>query len=121
MAAVFGCAVMTGVGAALNTAGVRPGQKVAVIGLGGVGLSGLLGAKLAGPSVLIAIDVNPAKLGLTRHIGAEHAVDSRYDDRLDQGRDLTRGRVDVRIWLAGSDKAAETGLGVPLSEIGIPH
>lgn len=112
MAAVFGCAVMTGVGAALNTADIRPGQKVAIIGLGGVGLSGLLGAKMASPSMLIAVDVNPAKLGLARQLGADHAIDAREPDHLEQIRDLTGGGVDVAVELAGSIKALETGYGI---------
>ena len=62
-AALFGCAVMTGVGAVINTARIRPGDSVAVLGLGGVGLSGVLGARLAGAETIIAIDREPAQAG----------------------------------------------------------
>ena len=61
-AALFGCAVMTGVGAVINTARIRPGDSVAVVGLGGVGLSGVLGARLAGAETIVAIDREPARL-----------------------------------------------------------
>ena len=65
-AALFGCAVLTGVGAALNTAGVFPGSSVAVVGLGGVGLNALLGAKVAGAEQIIALDVHDDKLKIMR-------------------------------------------------------
>ena len=69
-AAVLGCAVTTGVGAAVNTAGIRPGQTVCVIGCGGVGLSAINGALLAGAGRIIAVDLQPAKLELARRFGA---------------------------------------------------
>ena len=65
-----------------------------------------------GESILIAVDVNPAKLGLARQLGADHAIDAREPDHLDQIRDLTGGGVDVAIELAGSVKALETGYGI---------
>lgn len=109
LAAVFGCAVMTGAGAALNTASVRPGQAVAVIGLGGVGFSGLLGAKLGGAAPLIAIDINPDKLGLARQFGADHTIDPREPDAVERIRELTGGGVEVALEFAGSVAALETG------------
>lgn len=109
IAAIFGCAVMTGVGAAVNTAALRPGQSAVVIGLGGVGFSALLGAKMAGASPLIAVDINPEKLGLARQLGADHTVDASEADHLDQIRDLTGGGVEVAIETAGSIKALQTG------------
>src|SRR5438067_9598617 len=69
-AALFGCAVLTGVGAVINTARVSAGSSVAVIGLGGVGLSSLLGAVAVGARRVIAIDLSDAKLGLARELGA---------------------------------------------------
>lgn len=110
-AAIFGCAVMTGVGAVLNTARIRPGDKVAVIGLGGVGLCGLLGALLAGAGQVIAVDVNPAKLGLARQLGAHATVDAREDDHIAQILDLSGGGVDYAFELAGAVAALETGYG----------
>jgi len=109
MAAVFGCAVMTGAGAALNTAAVRPGQKVAVIGLGGVGFSGLLGARMAGAGQIIAIDINPEKLGLARQFGADETIDPREPDAVQKVKDLTGGGVHVALEFAGSVAALKTG------------
>ena len=108
-AALFGCAVMTGAGAALNTAGVRPGQSVAVIGLGGVGFSGLMGAKMAGAFPLIAVDINPEKLGLARQFGADNTVDPSEPDAVERIRDLTGGGVEIALEFAGAVRALETG------------
>ncbi len=74
IAALFGCAVMTGVGAVVNTAQVRAGRSAVVFGLGGVGLSALLGAALVGAHPLVAVDVVPEKLELARSLGATHAI-----------------------------------------------
>jgi S-(hydroxymethyl)glutathione dehydrogenase/alcohol dehydrogenase len=73
-AALLGCAVATGVGAVLNTARVRPGETVLVIGCGGVGLSAVQGARIAGASSIVAIDVVPAKLDLAKELGATEAI-----------------------------------------------
>ncbi|HSW13054.1 MAG TPA: zinc-dependent alcohol dehydrogenase family protein [Solimonas sp.] len=74
IAALFGCAVMTGMGAVVNTARVAPGESVAIFGLGGVGLAALVGAKAAGAYPLVAVDVLPAKLKLAAELGATHTV-----------------------------------------------
>jgi S-(hydroxymethyl)glutathione dehydrogenase/alcohol dehydrogenase len=74
VAALIGCAVATGVGAAINTAQVEPGSSVAIVGCGGVGLSVVMGAALAGATPIVAIDSNPAKLDLARDLGATHAL-----------------------------------------------
>lgn len=75
-AAVLGCGVATGLGAVLNTAGVQPGESVAVIGCGGVGLSAVQGARIAGAGQIIAIDPMPAKLELALTLGATDVVES---------------------------------------------
>jgi alcohol dehydrogenase len=75
IAALFGCAVLTGVGAVLNTANVRTGESIAIYGLGGVGLSSVLGAVVAGAHPIIAIDPIPAKRALALELGATIAVD----------------------------------------------
>ncbi len=111
-AALFGCAVMTGVGAALNAARTAPGDTVAVIGLGGVGLSAMLGAMLGGAAQVIAIDVNPDKLGLARQLGADHTIDARDPDHVQQVLDLTGGGCDVALEGAGVIAALETGYAV---------
>jgi S-(hydroxymethyl)glutathione dehydrogenase / alcohol dehydrogenase len=90
VAAVIGCAVMTGVGAVLNTAQMVPGSSAAVIGCGGVGLSALLGCVLAGCYPLIAVDIVPSKLEFARALGATHTVNSREEDAVRALRRLTR-------------------------------
>src|SRR5262245_16112055 len=101
-AALFGCAVMTGVGAVINTARIRPGDTVAVVGLGGVGLCGVLGARLAGAETIVAIDREPAKLEVAAGVGATHMVCARDADCIEQVRELTGGGVDYAFDLAGS-------------------
>jgi alcohol dehydrogenase len=107
-AAMFGCAVLTGVGAVLNTAAVRPGQTVAVVGLGGVGLTSLLGAIVAGARAVVAIDLNEQKLGLARQLGATHAFNAADADIVEKVKEATKGGVDVAVEMAGSVKALET-------------
>ncbi len=89
--ALVGCAVTTGVGAAINTAKVGPGDTVAVLGCGGVGLSALQGARIAGAERIIAIDANEAKLGLARELGATDVVDAGAVDAVEEVRRLTGG------------------------------
>ncbi|WIN00495.1 Zn-dependent alcohol dehydrogenase [Actinoplanes oblitus] len=74
IAALVGCGVMTGVGAVVNTARVRPGDSVVVIGCGGVGISAIQGARVAGAALIVAVDTVPAKLDVARRFGATHAV-----------------------------------------------
>jgi len=106
-AALFGCAVMTGVGAVLNTARVSAGQSVAVVGLGGVGLNALLGALLVGADPVIAIDIVPEKLALARQLGASHAVDAGDKHAIEQVRAASGGGVDHALEMAGSVPALE--------------
>jgi alcohol dehydrogenase len=107
-AALFGCAVLTGVGAVINTASVRPGQSVAVVGLGGVGLSALLGALVAGARDVVAIDTNDQKLAFARQLGATHAFNAADPDCVEKVKAATRGGADAAIEMAGSIKAFET-------------
>lgn len=88
--AVIGCAVLTGVGAVLNTAKVVPGSSAAVIGCGGVGLSALLGCVLAGCYPLIAVDIAQSKLDFARALGATHTINSRETDAVQALRAITR-------------------------------
>lgn len=106
-AALFGCAVLTGVGAVINTAGMRPGQTAAVIGLGGVGLSSVLGAIACGARQIVAIDLSDDKLGLARQMGATHTVNARDADAAEQVRDITGGGVDFAFEMAGAVRAME--------------
>lgn len=107
-AALFGCAVLTGVGAALNGARVRPGDRVAVIGLGGVGMAALLGARAAGAEQIVAVDLSKEKLDIALTLGATDAV-LAGDQAVQAVMDLTRGGVDHAIELAGSVAALQFG------------
>ena len=102
IAALFGCAVMTGMGAAVNTAGVRPGQSVAVFGLGGVGLSAVLGAVAAGAYPIVAIDRVPEKLALAQTLGASHTV-LADEHAVDAVRAATQGGAQVTIETVGHE------------------
>lgn len=90
VAAIIGCAVMTGVGAVINTAQVTPGSSAAIIGCGGVGLSILLGCRLAGCYPIIAVDVQESKLELARQLGATETVNAATVDPVSALRELTR-------------------------------
>ena len=106
-AALFGCAVMTGVGTVVNTCQVKPGQSVAVIGLGGVGLSSVLGAIAAGADQVVAIDLSQAKLDLARELGATDTFLASDPDIVDKVKEITKGGVDHAIEMAGSAPAFE--------------
>ena len=106
-AALFGCAVLTGVGAVVNTAQVRMGASVAVIGLGGVGLAALIGAQAAGARQIIAIDLADDKLRQALALGATHTVNAGDDDALEQVRALSSGGVEFAFEFAGSIRALE--------------
>lgn len=106
-AAIFGCAVITGVGAVLNAVPSIGGTSVAVVGLGGVGLAGLLGAVRERPETLIAIDLNPAKLELALEFGATHAFLATDPELMDKVKALTGSGVDYVFEMAGSIRAME--------------
>lgn len=125
IAALFGCAVMTGVGAVINTARVAPGESVAVFGLGGVGLAALLGARAASAYPLIAVDVVPEKLALARELGADFAINSREGDAVAMIRELTGGGVMHAIESVGSETVlgqayAATRRGGTTVTVGLP-
>mgnify|MGYP006272950031 CR=1 FL=1 len=111
-AALFGCAVLTGVGAAVNTANVRPGQSVAVVGLGGVGLAALLGARAAGAEQIVAVDLLPEKLELARRLGATDTVLAGRDETAGEVRAATRGGVHAAIETAGVVRAVELAFAI---------
>lgn len=108
-AALFGCAVLTGVGAALNTARIKAGQSVAVVGLGGVGLAALMGAKAAGATRIVAVDLSTDKLALAAELGATDCLDSRDGDALAAFVAATGG-CDVGLEMAGSIAALEVAI-----------
>lgn len=125
-AAVFGCAVLTGVGAVVNTGQVRPGTSALVVGLGGVGLSALLGAFASGAHPVIAVDVHQSKLDLARELGASLTVNARDPDAVERIREFTKGGVDYAFEFAGSVAAmqlayASTRRGGTTVTAGLPH
>jgi len=102
VAALIGCALSTGVGAVWRTAGVAPGSTVAVVGCGGVGLSVVQGARLAGAAAIVAVDRVPAKLETARALGATAVVDASATDPVEAVRELTGGRgVDYGFEVVG--------------------
>ncbi|MFD7105356.1 zinc-binding dehydrogenase [Streptomyces celluloflavus] len=100
VASMFGCAVLTGAGAVINTAALRPGQSAVVYGLGGVGLSAVLGARAAGAYPVIAVDPVPAKRDLARRLGAHHAL--APDGAVEAIRQLTDGGAELAVEAVGS-------------------
>ncbi|MDO8295926.1 MAG: Zn-dependent alcohol dehydrogenase [Caulobacter sp.] len=106
-AALIGCSVMTGVGAAIHTSSVRPGETVAVIGCGGVGLAAVNGAAIAGAGRIIAIDMHASKLNLAKHFGATDVIDASQDDPVKAVMELTKGGVDHSFEAIGLKKTTE--------------
>ncbi len=104
-AALLGCAVLTGVGAVLNSGQLRAGQSCAIVGLGGVGLAGLLGAVAAGARQVIAVDLAPDKRDIALGLGATHAIDPAEEGAADRLREISGGGVDLAVELAGSARA----------------
>lgn len=106
-AALFGCAVLTGVGAVVNTAKVQPGQSTAIVGLGGVGMCALLGAAAAGATDIVAIDLHDSKLEKAKELGATFTVNARDPDAIAKVKEATRGGVDFAFEMAGVVAAME--------------
>ena len=106
-AALFGCAVITGVGAVVNTAEVKPGTTVGVIGLGGVGLCAVLGAIASGARQIIAVDLQESKLQAALELGATAAINAKDPDAIEKIKELTKSGVDYAFEFAGSVKAME--------------
>ncbi|HET7483293.1 MAG TPA: Zn-dependent alcohol dehydrogenase [Actinomycetota bacterium] len=103
VAALIGCGVLTGVGAALNTARIAPGDTVAVVGCGGVGLNVIQGARIAGASEIVAIDLNTNKLEMTKRFGATTTIDAGDGDPIAKVKNMTGGRgADVAFEVIGN-------------------
>jgi len=107
IAALMGCAVLTGAGAVFNMNAVLPGGRTAVVGLGGVGLAAILGAAAAGAETIIAVDTIPAKLELAASLGATHCFDAADPDLTGKIKEATSGGVDAALEFAGSARALE--------------
>jgi S-(hydroxymethyl)glutathione dehydrogenase/alcohol dehydrogenase len=111
-AALIGCGVTTGVGAVIHTAKVEPGSTVAVIGCGGVGLSCINGAAIAGAARVIAVDMVPSKLELARKFGATDVVNAGEGDPIEQVKELTGGGVHYSFEAIGLKVTAEQAFGM---------
>lgn len=125
IAALFGCAVMTGVGAVVNTARVQPGESVAVFGMGGVGLAALIGARAASAYPLVAVDVVSDKLALAQELGASHCIDARDGDVVAAVREATGGGAHHVIESVGHEQVlaqayAATRRGGSTITVGLP-
>jgi S-(hydroxymethyl)mycothiol dehydrogenase len=108
---LIGCGVMTGVGAALYSARVEPGQSVAVIGCGGVGDSIIMGARLAGATTIIAVDIDPGKLEWAKEFGATHTIDAREGDPVARIKEMTGGNgVNASFEAVGRAETIETAI-----------
>jgi len=134
-AAVFGCAVITGTGAVINTADLPLRRSVAVVGLGGVGLAALLGARVREAHTIVAVDLSPQKLELARELGATHTFNAADANVVEAIREATKGGVGYAFEMAGSVKAMElaykvtrrggttvtAGLSHPQAMFSVPH
>lgn len=126
ISALFGCAVLTGVGAVINTARLTAGQTILIAGLGGVGLAAVLGALCGGAAAVIAADINPRKRALALQLGAQHAIDPSDSNAVQQVKDLTGGGADIAVEFAGVINALEfayaaTKRGGTTVTAGLPH
>ena len=111
LASILGCAVQTGVGAVLNTANVEAGATVLITGLGGIGMSAVQGARIAGAAIIIAADVNPERLALAKKFGATHCINPREED-------LSNFCMKLTDWI-GMDYVFECAGKAELIELGI--
>jgi len=126
IAVLFGCAIMTGVGAVVNTASVSPGTSVAVFGLGGVGLSTVMGAKAVGAWPIIAVDVVPSKLPLAKQCGATHTINANECNPVEAIREITKGGVETAFEVVGEEAVIAQAFGATRRGgrtvcIGLPH
>jgi S-(hydroxymethyl)mycothiol dehydrogenase len=125
-AGLLGCGVMAGLGAAMLTGNVQRGDTVAVFGCGGVGNAAIAGARLAGASTVIGIDIDPRKLTWAREFGATHTVDSSKDDAVEAVRAATKGfGADVCIEAVGNPDVLEQAfyardLAGTVVQVGVP-
>ncbi len=134
-AALFGCAVVTGVGAVINTAKITPGATIAVVGLGGVGLCALMGGVLAGAGRIIAVDIADDKLGFARQLGATDTFNASDENCVGEIIEATQGGVEYAFEVAGVVAAMQTayeitrrggttvtsGLSNQLHNFSVPH
>lgn len=106
-AALIGCGVTTGLGAVFRTAKVEPGSSVAVIGAGGIGLSAIQGARIAGANKIIAVDMLDSKLELAQKMGATHVVNAGKEDAVAKVKEISEGGVHNSFEAVGMKQTAE--------------
>ncbi|MBE0479495.1 MAG: Zn-dependent alcohol dehydrogenase [Dehalococcoidia bacterium] len=99
---LLGCGVSTGLGAAMNTAAVKPGESIAIFGCGGVGLSAVMGAKLAGAGKIIAVDMLDRKLSMAKELGADYTVNASQEEPVGKVMEITGSGVDYAIECIGN-------------------
>ncbi|MBM3156374.1 MAG: zinc-binding dehydrogenase, partial [Chloroflexi bacterium] len=99
---LLGCGTSTGIGAAINSTGIKPGESIAVFGCGGVGLSAVMGARLAGAGKIIAVDTLERKLTMAKKLGADHLIDASKDDPMVKIMELTGGGADYALECIGN-------------------
>lgn len=114
----LGCGILTGAGAVLNSLAVSAGASIAVFGAGAVGISGIMAARVAGATTIIAVDVKPRRLGLATELGATHTVNAAKDDPVERVRSLTRGGADFAIDTTGAPEALRQAV-VSLAPLGV--
>ena len=106
--ALFGCGVMCGAGTVLNTAGIKAGDSVAIVGAGGVGSSAILGAELAGAREIFVLDKDPKKLSFASQLGATQVINNDDDKAFEKVVELSKGGVDYAFETAGTLGAFES-------------
>ncbi|MBS1751421.1 MAG: zinc-dependent alcohol dehydrogenase family protein [Bacteroidetes bacterium] len=126
VAALFGCAVLTGVGVVINTAKLNAGQTILIVGLGGVGLAALLGALAGGAATIITADINADKRTAALTMGAHYVIDPAAPEAVQKVKDITGGGVDIAVEFAGVVNALEfayasTKRGGITVSAGLPH
>ena len=105
IAALMGCAVLTGAGAVFNTGDVKPGSSTAIVGLGGVGLSAVMAAYAVGAETIVAVDVLDEKLEVAKALGATHTINSSREGAAEELRDLTEGGTETAMDFTGNVNA----------------
>lgn len=112
VAALYGCAVVTGAGAIFNSAQLRPGKSIAVFGLGGVGLNAVMAARISGASRIIGIDIVESKFELAKELGCTHTLKGNDPDLVEKIRDLTNGGVDAAFEISGAKSAISSAYAI---------
>jgi len=107
----LGCGVSTGVGAAINTAGIRPGESIAIYGCGGVGLSAVMGARLAGAGILIAVDTLDRKLEMAKELGTDYVINASQEEPIAKVMELTGGGADYALDCVGNTDVTSQAFG----------